>query len=149
MSINLRSAELRKAIGNNGVLTDAIAASRRNNITIDLSDIVNGEISRELVEDLGRIAAEYPRLLRHTTIINNTSTAVNMQPIVDILARCPRPNPQLDSIKSINIQSKFDEDFNLDFSRINKINQLLPKLFLKYIELKNFHLSFRKHELIL
>ena len=111
MSINLRSAELRKAIGNNGVLTDAIAASRRNNITIDLSDIVNGEISRELVEDLGRIAAEYPRLLRHTTIINNTSTAVNMQPIVDILARCPRPNPQLDSIKSINIQSKFDEDF--------------------------------------
>lgn len=124
MSINLRSAELRKAIGNNGVLTDAIAASRRNNITIDLSDIVNGEISRELVEDLGRIAAEYPRLLRHTTIINNTSTAVNMQPIVDILARCPRPNPQLDSIKSINIQSKFDEDFDLDFSRINKIRRI-------------------------
>ena len=47
-----------------------------------------------------------------------------MQPIVDILARCPRPNPQLDSIKSINIQSKFDEDFDLDFSRINKIQRI-------------------------
>ena len=124
MSINLRSAELRKAIGNNGVLTDAIAMTRKNNITIDLSDIVNGEISSELVEDLGRIAAEYPRLLRHTTIINNTSTAVNMQPIVDILAKCPRPNPQLDSIKSIDIRSKFDEDFDLDFRRVSRIQKI-------------------------
>ena len=81
--------ELRRFFRNNGVVTETMAKSIFNRINIELVTTTNGKINQDLIDDLVLIRNTYPQLLRHTTIINNTGSQADMQPIIDILATYP------------------------------------------------------------
>ena len=102
MSIVLKSEELRRYFRNNGVLTEQMANSIFNKINIELVTTAGGKVSQDLLEDLALIRDNYPKLLRHTTIINNTGFETNLQPIIDVLATYPTLSH--DSLKSLTIK---------------------------------------------
>ena len=118
MNIRLRSQELRKYFGTD-VLTDLIAEKRKNNMSFELT----GPVTQELLEDLENIRRHHQTLLRHLTISNASSSAQDLQPIIDILSGY-NSRDRNDSIKEIKIISPFESDFDVDFSRIRKIKQL-------------------------
>lgn len=122
MSIVLKSEELRRYFRNNGVLTEQMANSIFNKINIELVATAGGKVSQDLLEDLSLILDKYPKLLRHTTIINNTGFETNLQPIIDLLATYPTLSH--DSLKSLTIKSKYDSDYNLDYTKLQRIEKV-------------------------
>ena len=122
MSIVLKSEELRRYFHNNGVLTEQMANSIFNKINIELVATAGGKVSQDLLEDLSLILDKYPKLLRHTTIINNTGFETNLQPIIDLLATYPTLSH--DSLKSLTIKSKYDSDYNLDYTKLQRIEKV-------------------------
>lgn len=122
MSIVLKSEELRRYFRNNGVLTEQMANSIFNKINIELVTTAGGKVSQDLLEDLALIRDNYPKLLRHTTIINNTGFETNLQPIIDVLATYPTLSH--DSLKSLTIKSKYDSDYNLDYTKLQRIEKV-------------------------
>lgn len=122
MSIRLKSEELRRYFRNNGVVTEQMAKSIFNRMNIELVTTTDGKVSQDLLDDLRLIKSTYPQLLRHTTIINNTGSSANMQPIIDILSEYP--NKSYDTLKSVTIKSKYDRDYDLDFSRLKGLERI-------------------------
>ena len=159
MSIRVKSEELRRYFRNNGLVTEEAAQSIFNKINIDLVTTTNGKVSQDLLDDLVLINATYPQLLRHTTIINTTGSEVDLQPIIDILATYP--NKSFDTLKSLTIRSKYDSDFNLDYSKLINLDRLVlsggnrvskvtfdpKKLTVKHSPLKDFELELENFDL--
>ena len=159
MSIRVKSEELRRYFRNNGLVTDEAAQSIFNRINIELVTTTNGKVSQDLLDDLVLINATYPQLLRHTTIINTTGSEVDLQPIIDVLATYP--NKSFDTLKSLTIRSKYDSDFNLDYSKLIDLDRLVlsggnrvskvtfdpKKLTVKHSPLKEFELELENFDL--
>lgn len=159
MSIRVKSEELRRYFRNNGVVTEEAAQSIFNKLNIELVTTTDGKVSQDLLDDLVLINATYPQLLRHTTIINVTGSAVDMQPIIDILATYQ--NKSFDTLKSLTIRSKYDQDFNLDYSELTDLDRLVlsggnrvskvtfdpKKLTVKHSPIKDFELELENFDL--
>ena len=159
MSIRVKSEELRRYFRNNGVVTEEAAQSIFNRINIELVTTTNGEVSQDLLDDLVLINATYPQLLRHTTIINVTGSEVNLQPVIDVLSTYP--NKSFDTLKSLTIRSKYDTDFDLDYSKLINLDRLVlsggnrvskvtfdpKKLKVKHSSLKDFELELENFDL--
>ena len=117
MNVNLKSKELISLFQNNGILTPSIAQKRANNIEINLT----GPVSNELIEDIKQIAYEFPNLLRHITVKNNTDKPIDMQKLVDAIGEEKRFNSRFKKFISFKVESTHREDFNLDYGNFHKL----------------------------
>ena len=97
MNVNLKSKELINLFQNNGILTPSIAQKRANNITIDLT----GDVTPELLEDIKAIAYEFPNLLRHITVRNNTDKPIDMSSLLKGIGDTIRVSITDDPVKEI------------------------------------------------
>ena len=118
MNVNLKSKELISLFQNNGILTPSIAQKRANNIVIDLT----GPVSEDLLTDIRQIAYEFPNLLRHITVRNNTDKPINMQKLVDTIGEEKRFNSRFKKFISFKVESTHSEDFNLDYGNLTHVD---------------------------
>lgn len=118
MNVNLKSKELISLFQNNGILTPSIAQKRANNIEINLT----GPVSNELIEDIKQIAYEFPNLLRHITVKNNTDKPIDMQKLVDAIGEEKRFNSRFKKFISFKVESTHREDFNLDYGNLTHVD---------------------------
>ena len=118
MNVNLKSKELISLFQNNGILTPSIAQKRANNIVIDLT----GPVSEDLLTDIKQIAYEFPNLLRHITVRNNTDKPINMQKLVDTIGEEKRLYSRFKKFISFKVESTHSEDFNLDYGNLTHVD---------------------------
>ena len=118
MNVNLKSKELINLFQNNGILTPSIAQKRANNITIDLT----GDVTPELLEDIKAIAYEFPNLLRHITVRNNTDKPIDMSSLLKGIGDEKRFNGNFKKFMSFKIESRHSEDFNLDYGTLTHVD---------------------------
>lgn len=118
MNVNLKSKELLIFFQNNGILTPSIAQKVANNITINLQ----GPVTPELLEDIRNISYEFPKLLRHITIKNDTSKPIDMSELVRTIGNERRTNKEFNKFLSFKIESRHREDFGLDYGDLHHVD---------------------------
>ena len=134
MSIRVKSEELRRYFRNNGVVTEEAAQSIFNKLNIELVTTTDGKVSQDLLDDLVLINATYPQLLRHTTIINVTGSAVDMQPIIDILATYQNKSFRYLTIhKSKGLESEYVILINVEDNLLGLPTKIKDEKILKYV----------------
>ena len=118
MNVNLKSKELIKLFQNNGILTPSIAQKRANNILIDL----DGPVTEDLLSDIKQIAYEFPNLLRHITVRNNTDKPINMAGLLKCIGDEKKINSNFKKFISFKVESRHSEDFNLDYGTLTHVD---------------------------
>lgn len=123
VKIPLHSKELSGLFKDNTVsLEEAIETK---DIKVKLTD----ENFEDLKEDLKEIGIHYPNLLSNIELENTTTSKINMQEVIDLIYSVKYADEKSKEEKSleqsfsqlpinITISSSFEEDFDLDFSKV-------------------------------
>lgn len=116
IKIELHSKELKGAFEGDTVSLDTLKELKPLKITVQDSDF------GQLISELKTVAVYYPEILRNVEIENTSSKPVDMQAVVDGIYEAKSVGTDLvvDPI-SVTVASKFEEDFNLDLSKVPQV----------------------------